>query len=154
MADVRNIAQPVRKRVLVPKPVYSRVLTMVVIPKWQGNVAFAISEAFGNKFWVNNVWVRVYWPTVDTTPELYFRLVTGTGKQVDAAIVHAWEPVIPVIYEGTNTSWIADQTLYQFHWSLSKPYEGHGRRLGVWSQMTAGGLSIAMLFASFEVAEG
>lgn len=154
MAKVVNRSQQVVTAGIRPRAAYSRVVSMVAIAKFQGNPAIAVSEAIGNSFVVLDVWVRVLWSLVDEPPELYFRLTTGVGKAPDIATVSDWEPVIPLVWEGQQSPWVANETLFEFHWSLDKRYAAEGRRLALWTNMFAGGVGIASVFASYRISEG
>lgn len=151
---VVNKSQQVVKAGLRPRPAYSRVVSMVAIAKFQGNPAIGLSVAIGNAFIVLDVWVRVRWDVIDTTPELFFRLTTGIGVNPSIADVEHWEAIVPCIYEGANVSWIADQQLFDFHWSMDRRFAAEGRRLALWTNLVEGGACVADVYASYRISEG
>lgn len=132
----------------------SRVISLCAIVKFEGNAAFAISEPISNPFRVLSVWVRVRWMNLQEGAEIIFRVTTGTGALVDADMVRYWDRVIPCIWEGHEVSWPADVRLYEYHWSLRREFAEQGRRLGVWAYMGLGGMTVANVYASYQIEEG
>jgi len=152
MAKLLNREQRLVTGVTSLLPVGARVLSLEIDWTAAGQY-FAISEAFGNDFYLLSVRVWAIWKTTGIGPIIDFRITTGTGKAVDYGIVSGqWEHVIPVLMEGRQTSWVCTPNQTNYCWTLCKRFSGQGRRLGISCQQFDD--SSMYFYCSFEVSEG
>lgn len=132
MADVRNIAQPVRTRVLAPKPVYSRVIGLQVnVAGGMGVGSFIYTPYLGNKIRLLNVKCLLFGGTVAAPVGGFIYITTGSGKEVTYAIVlFEWDMIIPCLAGGKpGIYWWGDNV--QLSWDMDRLYTDKERRFGV-----------------------
>ena len=141
--------------IVLPRSYESRVLSLWATAKFANGTGYAISQAFGNPFWVLSVKVRVLWCPFVADSDVGFRMTVGVGKDVNAVIVRDWERVIPLVSEGHERPWYTDDKILTWEWTLMKRYSGQGRRLGFWIWLpNYCGTSIVKGYCSYEISEG
>lgn len=131
----------------------SRVISLAAFYKGVGTGAFAVSEAISNPFRVLSVHAWVLWASYTGTPSGTVRFTVGVGKEVNAVVVAAWEPILPLRTEGGDYAWEVSLERDEYCWTMRKPYAGQGRRLGVMFGV-GDGVAIATLFVSYQIEEG
>lgn len=131
----------------------SRVVSAVISHKASPDIQFAVSEAIANPFRVLRVKVWLLWLSYTDPPSHDFRVTTGVGKDVDQAVVHDWEDIVPLRWENVRAHFRTTPQYYEFDWTMRREFAGQGRRLGFWSSAN-NNIALLEVYFSVEIEEG
>lgn len=153
MAKLVSTDQRIVTGVTYPKSVYSRVTGF-----WTGALPVLNDEGqestypLGQHIWLLSVHLSFWADVIGTQCSAFWFLSTGTKKPDDAAeVLGVWEPIIPCS-SGVKPYFRWDGDAMDFSWTMSRYYEGPGRRFGLWFQnITAQRWWVQ---ATFEISEG
>ena len=153
MTRILNQSQQMRVAGVYPISAYSRVVAFHLSLPADAAWYHATTPVLGQRIWLLRVKIK-HCPRVPNTANYTtFEVMTGKVRAPTLADIGAWEHVIPNIAEGgpSLTMRMADGCI-EWEETMSKFYDGAGRRFGVLARRTGAGAD--EFCVSFLIAEG
>lgn len=154
MCALLNVGQPIRRAILAPAAVYSRVVSVQIPDLRVGETLFRFTPPLGNRVRLLRVqlWFQHASAYIGPRGEYLFQVYTAKSLPKTDAQVRECDPVLPVFGVHAMGYWVGLQRETEWDWSMDVMYEGAERRFGLY--VTQVDDMTLVSFASFTISEG